>query len=127
MADPEPAESCQVSLLVPHPFRTAVLVADDRNYVEADTPSRHPRLPMVRMSSAEPPLTEILASVDVVDTAATAVLRQVKTTPSEAGYGVPIEPGEVSLMLEFDASEAKPPTRWMWQDLDAQALAELEP
>jgi hypothetical protein len=127
MADPETAESCQVTLLVPHPSRTAVLVADDSASVEAGTPARHPRLPTVRMTSAEPSLTEILASVDVVDTATTAVLRQVKTTPTKAGYGVPTEPAEVSLMLEFDAGGAAPPTGWMWQDPDAHALAELEP
>ena len=74
----EPAQSCQVTLLVPHPRRTAVLVAAEKPS-EASTP---PMLPTVRMSSAEPSLPEILASIDVVDTATTAALRLVTTSPS---------------------------------------------
>ncbi len=38
MTHPEPAESCQVSLLVPHPRRTAVLVADETGSFETSTP-----------------------------------------------------------------------------------------
>ena len=68
----------QVTLLVPHPRRIAVLVAADR---PSETPTP-PTLPTVRMSSAEPSLPEILASVDVVDTAATAALRLVVTSAS---------------------------------------------
>ena len=46
-----------------------------------------PRLPTFRMGSAEPGLPEILARVDVVDTAATAVLRVVVTTDGDAEDG----------------------------------------
>ena len=59
MTGSKPAGSCQVSLLVPHQTRIAVLVAG------VDT------LPTVLMESAEPDLPEILAAVDVVDTATT--------------------------------------------------------
>jgi hypothetical protein len=70
MTDPVPAQSCQVCLLVPHPRRTAVLVAADATSVGTLTPARHARLPTLRLQSAEPLLSEILASVDVVDSLA---------------------------------------------------------
>lgn len=127
MADPVPPESCQVCLLVPHPLRAAVLVADETSSIEIDTPSRHASLPTLRITSAEPLLAEILASVDVVDTGATAVLRQVMTSSGGARDGDPLERDEVSLMLEFDAGDADPPTGWIWQDLDVEVIAGLEP
>jgi hypothetical protein len=107
-----------VSLLIPHPRRTAVLVADAETPSE---PSAPPRLPTLRMSSAEPTLPEILASVDVVDTAMTAALRLVMTSAAYA------EDVEVALMVEFDAAATEPPAGWTWQDLDAGVIARLEP
>ena len=73
-----------MSLLVPHPGRTAVLVAEDMTLFEKRTPPGHVRMPTLRLPSAEPFVSEILASVDVVDTGETAVLRQVMTTSSGA-------------------------------------------
>ena len=84
MTDPEPAESCQVSLLVPHPRRTAVLVAETTTSLETPTP-RQVRLPTLEIPSGEPSLSEILASVDLLDTDAAAVLRTVMTSPGDAG------------------------------------------
>jgi hypothetical protein len=92
MTDQEATESCHVCLLVPHPGRTAILVAETR------TPPGHLRMPTLRLPGAEPLLPDILASVDVVDTGETAVLRQVMTSSSGAENGEPGENGEVSLI-----------------------------
>ncbi len=78
LTDPGPAGSCQVSLLVPHPGRTAVLVADGG--APSGTSRPPPRLPTLLMGSAEPSLPDILAAVDVVDTATAAALRLVMTS-----------------------------------------------
>jgi len=68
------------------------------------------RLPTLTLSSEEPLLSEILASIDVVDTETTAVLRQVMTS----GHAVPgerRESGEVALLMEFEAGpDDAPPT-----------------
>ena len=122
MTGTEPAESCQVSLLVPHPARTAVLVADDPT---VEGPHRHVRLPTLRQSGGEPHLPEILASVDVVDTGTTPVLRQVMTSTGDSQDGG--RGGEVALLVEFDAGESEPPPGWVWQDLDAEVIARLHP
>jgi hypothetical protein len=116
-----------VSLLVPHPARTAVLVVDGNPPSGAATP---PTLPTLRVSGAEPPLSDILAAVDVVDTAKTAALRLVMTSPVdasdvEAAEGA--EDAEVAMLLEFEAAATEPPAGWTWQDLDADVLARLEP
>ena len=127
MTHPEPAESCQVSLLVPHPRRTAVLVADDATSVETPTSPRVLRLPTLRLPSGEPLLSDILAGVDVVDTDTTAVLRTVSTSGADAEEGDPgVSPG-ASLLVEFDAGAVDPPSGWVWQDLDADVIARLEP
>ena len=110
--------SCLVSLLVPHPTRLAVLVADGGATGDATTP----RLPTFRMGSPEPGLPEILARVDVVDTAATAVLRVVVTTDGDAD-----ENAEAALMVELDAGVTDAPTGWTWADLDTEVVARLEP
>ncbi len=67
MTGTKPAGTCQVSLLIPHHSRIALVVAD------VDT------LPTVRMESAEPDLPEILAAVDAIDTATTTPARLVVT------------------------------------------------
>jgi hypothetical protein len=126
MTHPEPAESCQVSLLVPHPRRTAVLVAAETSPFESSTPPQV-RLPTLRLPSREPHLPEILASVDVVDTDTTAVLRTVMTSAGAAEDSDPGERGEVTLMVEFEAVAADAPSGWVWQDLDADVIARLEP
>ena len=113
MTEPEPAESCHVTLLVPHPGRIAVLVAD------SDSAS----LPTLRMNSAEPSLPEMLALVDVVDTSTAAVLRLVMTSAADADDG---EDGE-TFLVEFEAASTDPPAGWAWQDLDARVIARLEP
>jgi hypothetical protein len=121
MANPGSAESCQVSLLVPHPRRTAVLVAADTTGSESPTPPRHPRLPTLQLPTAEPFLSEILVSADVVDPGTTVVLRQVMTSSGNAADG------EVTLMVEFDAGTAEPPAGWTWQSLDEEVVARLDP
>src|SRR3954467_13973112 len=100
MTDPGPAESCQVSFLVPHPERTAVMVADGR-------------LPSVSLSNPEPLVSDILASIDVLDIDAPVVLRQVMTSTTAA------EGDGVTLLVECDAAPAAL-SPWTWLDLDAQ-------
>jgi Phosphotransferase enzyme family len=125
--DPGPAERCQVSLLVPHPRRTAVLVADAETPSETSVRPAHPRLPTLLMSSAEPSLPEILASVDIVDTVATATLRLIMTSGADVEDGDDGENGEVTLVVEFDAAAADPPAGWAWQDVDMELITRLEP
>jgi hypothetical protein len=127
MTDSEAPEGCQVTLLVPHPGRTAVLVAEDPGRSETPTLARPARLPALRLPTAEPLLSEILESVDVVDTDTTAVLRQVVTSTDDRDDGENGGSGEVSLMVEFDAGAPEPPAGWAWQDLDAAVIALLEP
>jgi hypothetical protein len=123
MTQPEPAHSCRVSLLVPHPRRTAVLVADAPTVEEPPTVT----LPTLRLPSGEPLLSEILAGVDLVDTDTTAVLRTVSTSSGAAEGGGPGRDGEPTLMVEFDAGATDPPPGWIWRDLDAEVIARLEP
>ena len=127
MSDPELARGCEVSLLIPHPTRIAVLVADDET---SSGPHATLRLPRLLMSSEEPPLPEILAAVAVVDTARTPPLRHVLASPSSpsAGAGNPDDGEEraVALVLEFD-SAAEASSGWTWRDLDAEVIGRLEP
>ena len=85
------------------------------------------RLPTLQLPNREPLLPEILASVDVVDTDTTAVLRTVMTSAGDAEDSGPVQRGEVTLMVEFEAAGADAPSGWVWQDLDADVLARLEP
>ena len=87
------AGSCQVALLVPDRSRIAVLVADP-------TPPAPPRLPTVMMDSAGPDLPEILAAVEVVDTATTTPVRLVVTRSADAEDA---DDGAAALVVEFDA------------------------
>jgi len=114
------AESCQVTLLVPHQSRIAVLVAD----VDAPAP---PSLPTVRIDSAEPELPEILASVHVVDSDATTALRLVIISAADANDEEDAENGSVAMMVEFEAAVTQAPAGWTWLDLDAEVIARLEP
>jgi hypothetical protein len=116
-----------VTLLGPHPRRTAVLVAEDRARSEAPTLPGAARLPALRLRSAEPLLSEILAAVEVVDTDTTAVLRQVITSTGDRDDGDDGVRGEISVMVEFEAGATEPPSGWAWQDLDAGVIARLEP
>ena len=127
MTLPEPAAGCQVSLLVPHPRRTAVLVADETTGPETRTPARRVRLPTLRLPSREPLLPDLLDSVDVVDTDTTAVLRTVVTSSGDAEDRDPGEGSELTVLVEFEAVAADPPPGWRWQDLDAGVIAQLEP
>ncbi len=127
MTHADPADSCEVSLLVPHPRRTAVLVADETTSFDTPMPARRVRLPTFRLPSREPLLPDILASVDVVDTDTTAVLRTVVTSSGDAEDSDPGRGGELTLMVEFDAVAADPPPGWSWRDLDADVIARLEP
>ena len=94
MTHADPADSCEVSLLVPHPRRTAVLVADETTSFDTPMPARRVRLPTFRLPSREPLLPDILASVDVVDTDTTAVLRTVVTSSGDAEDSDPGRGGE---------------------------------
>lgn len=123
MADPESAPSCQVSLLVPHPTRVAVLVADEGSL---DTDPVPARLPVLRMGSTEPLLSEILSQVDVVDADTTPVLRQVITSSDSADAGSR-EVGELCLLVEFEPGATEPPAGWAWLDLEGDTVDRLEP
>ena len=123
MTDPGQAGSSLVTLLVPHSGRTAVLVADREGF----PPATPPRLPTVRLNTAEPKVFEILDCVDVVDTSKTVPLRLVVTSDDDASDTAAVASEEVSLMLEFDPSVTEAPTGWVWQDLDAEVIARLEP
>lgn len=123
MTGPEPTGSCQVSLLVPHPRRLAVLIADAGSRSGPRTP---PRLPTLRVDGDEPLLSEILDSIDVVDATQIPPLRLVATSPPaadpEAG-----ENDELALLVEFDTALGDAPAGCTWLDLDAEAIARLEP
>jgi hypothetical protein len=95
----------EVSFLVPHPERVAVMVAD------CGPPAR---LPTGSVADAEPHVPEMLAAVDLLDPDRTVVLRTVMTSDS-------------ALLLECDATGAAPAPGWAWLDLDAQVIARLEP
>jgi hypothetical protein len=114
MTNAGPAESCQVSFLVPHPERTAVMVADGGS-------GSHARLPRVSLSDTEPLVSEILAAVDLLDSDTAVVLRQVMTSANAARHD------EVTLLVECDSIGAVPAPGWTWLDLDARAIARLEP
>ena len=107
---PDPAAGCRWTLLVPHPRRTAVLVA------AAAAP---PRLPTVLLDREEPTLPEILAAAaDVVDPATATVLRQVMTADGDA---------QDDLLVELDAVTTEPRAGWAWLDLDTEVISRLEP
>lgn len=125
-----PAEGCQVSVLVPHPERTAVMVADAGPLVGSGAHRRRARLPTVWLANAEPLVSEILDSVDVLDSDTTVVLRQVVTSASAAADSMSSERDEVTrVVVECDAgaAAAELPPGWTWLDLDAPAIARLEP
>ena len=113
MTDPEPAESCQVSLLVPHPGRIAVLVAEGegeqtrRPCRPCDWTARSRRSPRSWRPSA------------MVDSDTTPALRLVMTSATDAE--------NVEFLLEFEPAAAEPPRGWGWQDLDGEVIARLEP
>ncbi|HEY2296486.1 MAG TPA: aminoglycoside phosphotransferase family protein [Jatrophihabitans sp.] len=96
---------------MPHPERTAVMVADGDPLLGSNAPAR---LPAVSLSNTEPLVPEMLAAVDVLDPDRTVVLRTVMTS---AGV----------LLVECDAMRAAPAPGWTWLELDAQAIARLEP
>jgi fructosamine-3-kinase len=84
-------------------------------------------MPTLSMGSAEPPLSEILARVDVVDAAGIPPpLRVVLTSPRLAADVEAGGNGEASLMVEFDTL-GEAPAGWTWLDLDPVAIARLEP
>jgi aminoglycoside phosphotransferase (APT) family kinase protein len=123
------AGRCGVSLLVPHPERTAVMVADGPPLLGSQAQPTHARLPTVWLANPEPLVSEILAAVDVVSSEKTVVLRQVMTSSSSAGDSASSELDEVTLLVECDAGSvaAQPPSGWTWLDLDEQGSARLEP
>src|SRR5262249_9102019 len=126
MTFPGPTEGSLVSLLVPHPRRTAVLVADDASASEEVASPGRVRLPMLTLPGEEPLASGVLASVGVVETDPAAVLRQVMTS----GHAVPgerRESGGIALLLEFEDGPDDPPHGWTWLDVDAEMLARLDP
>jgi hypothetical protein len=122
VADHDPAASCLVTLLVPHPSRTAVLVVDDAD----SSPPGPARMPIVRVPGEGPELAEILTLVEVVDPAETPVLRLVMTAAVDAGHGGSGAGAGPTMLVEFD-SVPEPPLGWTWQDLDLEVIGQLEP
>jgi hypothetical protein len=82
-------------------------------------------LPTVHLSSAEPLLSDILASISVVDTAMTPVLRQVVISTNDAHGGPGVR--DIQLLVEFDSATAQAPPGWSWQDLDGDSLTRMQP
>lgn len=121
MTDAGADESIDVSLLIPHPRRTAVLVAAAG--APSGTASPPPRMPTLRLAGDEPLLSEILDATDVVDADTAVVLRQVLTSPDGVDDS---ETDEMSLVVEFDAVP-EAPSGWAWQDLEDEVIARLEP
>jgi hypothetical protein len=122
VADRDPAASCLVTLLVPHPSRTAVLVVDDH----ASTASTPAWLPIVRVPGERPELAEILTMVEVVDPARTPVLRLVTTDAVDADHGGSGADSGPSMLVEFDAV-TDPPVGWTWLDLHPGVFDRLQP
>jgi hypothetical protein len=120
---PEPAKGCQVTLLIPHPARTAVLVCDDATPADGPTTSVPVRMPTLRLDDQEPLLSRILDSTELVDTDRVVVLRQVQTSREVDGD----EDGEISLVVEFEPDDIDAPAGWTWRDLDDDLIARLEP
>ena len=113
MAESEVEHGWQVSLLIPHPTRLAVLVGNSGLSPAVSM------LPTLR-TGPEPPLSEIVASIDAVDPATSVPLRLSMSTAQAEGV-------EAALLLEFDAVDADAPAGWRWCDLDAETIARLEP
>lgn len=108
---PEPGGVCHVSFLVPHPGRTAVLVAEHAPPLSL--------LPTVVIRHPEPTVTAILASVEGIVPSTAVVLRQVVTSETDEG--------ETALLVELDAGSTQPPPGWAWLELDAAEVAGLDP
>jgi hypothetical protein len=79
-------------------------------------------LPTVSLADAEPRVSEMLAAADVLDSDTTVVLRTVMTSSSASSEQI-----AVALLVECDAIGAAPAPGWAWLELDAQAIARLEP
>lgn len=108
----EPEGVCRVSLLVPHPARPALLVAD--------RPVPLSLLPTVVIDHPEPTVTTILASVDGIVPSTAVVLRQVVTSETDGG--------ETALLVELEAALTQPPPGWTWLEVDTEeGVTGLEP
>ena len=129
MTKAEPAEGCQVTLLVPHPERIAVLVAEADSWAETSRQTTLPpqlRLPTLRMNGTEPSLPEILASVEVADISSAVALRVV-TTSASGGDGAEGAAHGETFLVELEAASTDPPPGWAWQDMDASVIGRLAP
>jgi hypothetical protein len=132
VAEAEP--SCRVSLLVPHPRRVAILVAEAATPAATPGPPDALRIPTLLVPGEEPLVSDIVALADVVDSSGPAVLRQVITSSSDSEDGADSgadnggagESG-LSILVEFDSGSAEPPAGWRWHDLDEDSIARLEP
>ena len=134
MSERERDPICRVALLVPHPTRTAVLVATER-----DEPAGSPacarlptlQLPTLELPGEEPLLSDIVALVDVMDGDTTPVLRQVVTASGDDQDAEPGEPSHAAaaseLLVEFEAGTSGRPPGWTWQAIDAETIGRLEP
>ena len=112
--------TCLVSLLIPHPSRTAVLVSDPGT---VDSPKSDVSLPVVQVHSEEPSLPEILAAAGEVIAGLPPVLRTVATGRGSSGDAG----GGDSFLVEFEPYAADPPGDGKWQGLAFSVLDQLEP
>jgi hypothetical protein len=101
----------QISMLVPHPRRLAVLVGAGNERT----------LPTMRLPGTEPALGDIVAAFAALGIGGTAVLRQVVTS------GDVEDAGELTRLVELDAGVEEAPDGWVWRDVDADLTALLEP
>src|SRR3954452_754556 len=125
MADPGPSPTSEVSLLVPHPTRTAVLVADPPATMGL-APARV-QLPVLRLGTDDPLLPDIVTAIEGLDVAAgqqPLVLRQVVLSSGSGHDGEGLADARV---MELEPTTLDAPPGWAWLDLDAKTLAGLEP
>lgn len=100
----------EISLLVPHPRRVAVLVA-----------AADPTLPTLRLQGTEPALADIVAACEAMGLGRATVLRQAVTSGHHGGDD------ELTLLVELDAGVEEAPDGWVWRDVDAGLTGRLEP
>ena len=123
MAESGTTHTCQVTLLIPHPERAAVLVADEPERRGGAVVPRV-RMPSLWLDDEEPLLSTILDSTELLDADTAVVLRQVLTSgPGEDDE----EDVGLSVVVELEAGTAETPAGWRWQDLDDDVIARTEP
>jgi aminoglycoside phosphotransferase (APT) family kinase protein len=124
---PEPTRGCQVTFLIPHPTRAAVLVGDDAT-LAGPTASARVRMPTLWLDEEQPLVSRILDSTELVDSSTAVVLRQlIISGPAEGDDEEEGQQAGFSLLVELDARTDEAPAGRSWQDLDEGVIARLEP